>query len=237
MDRRSFLKMLALMVASGTISTQRAYAVEQGDPLVFSPAVARDFASAFAEAMCPELDLSPDDPIALFDLGGRMIGAHVGLKLNGQSHGYVVLDSSSPNFISRFSLGEGAPDLYSQTVSESPVRVQSISSSEPQMVMINPFEYGAVQDDGTLYLNNGEVVEGSGIQAYSTPVSSWKDVMVPLSYPGYVCESRVMGAHISPLFRDTILEKRRKYACAVTALYCIAAALPCPSPASFQFFD
>lgn len=188
--------------------------------------------------MNPDLSLSTGDPIPLFSVDNTIIGYEVDYYVAGAPHGYVLFDVTCPSLVSRFTFEKGSTGLYSLTIASSNSRPINTFSTHPRLFKFNSLEFGSIPDDNSeLSLNSGKSVTLPKTVSRSKPVTDWSNLMVPFFDAGYtkrdICYGPRVGG-LTGLTEETITSKRGKYACAVSALYNIAAALPCPNWSSFS---
>lgn len=242
MKRRDFIKLVAAaLVARLQLAPQEALASVNFDKLVaLSPDLAADIASRFAEDAEDGVPRHVSDPIPMVDVNNNLCGYEVDYSYDETPWGYIVIDASCRGLISRFSLNKGDMGLYNRIIQSPKVsgHRSRYSSDEQILIMLNPFEYGVATGDGSkAYTNSNKELNIKSMGVRSKPVTTWKNLMVPIKEAystGYRRVEVAFGAEVSGPSESNIEVNTGSYACAVTALYAIAGGVPYPSANNWQ---
>lgn len=218
-SRRDFVQLVAAAAGGALLSPSLAHAQET-DTLctAFSPSLAIEIADMFSEN-CIKNRPFAENPIPLIDDSGNQIGWSVDYTLNGQPHGYILLDTTVNGLISRYSEYPGTKNLYDTAVSSHKTSLQSINN-DPAIVKMSPLDFGAFDEPSlSSYSRDGSI----------TPLSSspttWHNLMIDMSKlfgnPYTVVGADDLGDYW--FLTERQIEKHTgKYACGVTALFTIA---------------
>lgn len=235
MDRRAFLKTAGALLGLGLTVPARAFCDEYGSLVQFSPSLAEEYALAFASSFAPDKSLETEQPIPMYDASGNMIGYEVDFTSGSVPSGYVVFDVTCSGLVSRFCVDDNCPGLYSQSVQANSMSRSFSLSSDPVLVKLNPIEYAATQyGDDLLYVNSNSLLQKGEQLSRARPSTEWEDLMVENIYSGFDITETAYGAPVANLTKNTVERRLKRYACGVTALYCIACAVPYPSPSNWQ---
>lgn len=219
LSRRDFVRLFAASMGGALLPSSLAHAREtDGVYTAFSPSLAIEIADMFSDN-CIKDRPSAGNPLPLIDTGGNQIGWSVDYTLDGQPHGYILLDTTVKGLISRYSEYPGTKNLYDKSISSRKTSLQSINNS-PVIVKMSPLDFGAFDEPSlSSYARDGSVTPLS-----STP-TTWDDLMIDMSElfgnPYTVVGSDDLGDYWF-LTQEQIEEHTGKYACGVTALFTIA---------------
>lgn len=218
-SRRDFVRLFTVAVGGALLSPSLARAQETDELCTeFSPALAVEIADMFSEN-CIKDRPSAGNPLPLIDSSGNQIGWSVDYTLDGQPHGYILLDTTVNGLISRYSEYPGTKNLYDAAVSSHKTSLQSINNS-PAIVKMSPLDFGAFDEPSLSSYGR----DGSIIPLSSTP-TSWDKLMIDMSKlfgnPYTVVGADDLGDYWF-LTEHQIENHTGKYACGVTALFTIA---------------
>lgn len=235
MDRRTFLSSVGALLGLGLTAPARAFCDEYGCLVQFSPSLAEEHALAFASSFAPDKRLKVEQPIPMCDADGNMIGYEVDFVDGGVPSGYVVLDVTCSNLVSRFCFDANCEGMYRQSLKANTLTREVTPSSNPVLIKLNPIEYAATQDgEDYLYVNSGTLIPKSERISRSRPTTEWSKLMVSNIYSGFDITETIYGASVANLTESSVVRQLKRYACGVTALYCIACSVPYPSALNWQ---
>ena len=237
MKRRTFLKTVGALLSVGMLAPARALCKENDALVALTPTRAEEIALSFLESFCPDRSYATEPPMPLYDLSGNMIGCVVNLTYGGNPSGYVVLDVGHPSLIAQVCLEENSFGPLNRLISRGDEHGLLSLSEEPYLIKINPIEFAIGQhSNDCLLVSDGKTVPVPNSLQRNVPAMEWRDLMIPDIYSGYDVDEVIYGATVGALGESEIRQATGHYACAVTALYCIATSLPYPSYTSFERF-
>lgn len=119
--------------------------------------VVREIALNWSKAQDPDLNLSVDNLVKVYDQEERITGYSVGYFLNDQPYGYAIIDFFVPDYIAEYNIEENVPDMYSAIVEYNNIsNITGYSLAAPKLYEGLPTEYNVVErtEAGNVYVDN-----------------------------------------------------------------------------------
>ena len=242
-SRREFASISFLIAAGGAILPRVARAVEP-DEVTFTSEIAVEVTNSFLETDYPASAYYAGNPIPFFYQVGKIAGYVVSVYCNGETSGYVVLDTTSDVLISEFAIGVGYNDLESSLLNGPSYSSESLLHSEGDCGSI-------IYRDGT----NGYILfreDDSGVSEFPSdpfvvhPTTFSDDPTRPWDEATYSINKILGDFQINEwitttnafysIAQSTITSQANRYACLVTAGYTCAQMLGILPHSTTYFF-